>query len=114
MSAKANPELNKQLRDAGSQPVQAIFQLQSADGAQTQLTDADTKQLSNDLLARVAAKVGLAPIRSNLLCNLRTLVVEAKPEFLKCLLQEPEIAAGKANQTKESAYIPPKGKRPVD
>ena len=114
MKAKAQPELLAQLRDAGTRPVQAIFHLQSPKGPGAPLTDAETERISNELLKRVAAKVGEPARRSNLLRSLRTLIVEASPEFVQSMLQQPEVASATANRTEESAYIPPKGKRPVD
>jgi hypothetical protein len=114
MNAKAQPELLAQLRDAGTSPVQAIFQLQSQKEPAVPLTDAETERISTELLERVAAKVGEPARRSNLLRSLRTLIVEASPEFVRSMLQQPEIASAMANRTKESAYIPPKRKRPVD
>ena len=114
MKAKAQPELLAQLRDAGTRPVQAIFHLQSLKEPDAPLTDAETERISNELLKRVAAKVGEPARRSNLLRSLRTLIVEASPEFVQSMLQQPEVASATANRTEESAYIPPKGKRPVD
>jgi hypothetical protein len=114
MNAKVNPELAAQLRDAGAGPVQAIFQLRSPKEREAPLTDVETERLSKELLERVAAKVGEPARRSNLLRNLRALIVEASPEFVRSMLQQPEVASATPNRTEESAYIPPKGKRPVD
>jgi hypothetical protein len=113
MNTKANSELIAQLRKGGTEPVQAIFHLQSPKDPGAQLTDAETKRISSQVLQRVAAQLGEPAIRSNLLSSLRTLIVEATPEFLRSMLQQPEIASASANQTKESPLIPPKGKRPV-
>jgi hypothetical protein len=114
MNAKVNPELIAQLHHAGRKPVQAIFQLQSAKEPEAPLTDAEIQRISNEVLERVAAKVGEPAKRSNLLRNLRTLIVEASPEFVRSMLQQPEIASATANKTEESPFIPPRGKRPVE
>jgi hypothetical protein len=111
--AKVSPELMKQLRNAGTEPVQAIFHLRSAKGSDEPLTDSETQRISEDLLKRVAAEIGESAIRSNLLRSLRTLIVEAKPAFVHSLLQQPEIASASVNKTAESPLIPPKRKRPV-
>jgi hypothetical protein len=112
--AKVSPELMEQLHNAGSEPVQAILHLQSAKEADASLTDAETQRISDNLLKRVAAEIGESAIRSNLLRSLRTLIVEAKPAFVKSLLQQPEIASASVNRTAESPLIRPKRKRPVE
>jgi hypothetical protein len=114
MYAKASPELTEQLHRADQEPVQAIFHLQAPEGPDAPLTDAETERIAHTLLERVAAKVGSQPMRSNLLRNLRTLIVEAHRDFVQSMLQEPEVASASASRTMESPLIKPVRKRPVE
>jgi hypothetical protein len=113
IAAKVHPGLLEQLDRAGAEPVQAIFQLRTSDDADAKLAPDAAANLADQLLARVAAKVGHPARRANVLRNLATMIVEADPEFLRSLIGQPEIASASANKTAESPFMPPKGKPPV-
>src|SRR5437016_5615375 len=113
MAAKVHPELLEQMARAGSAPVQAIVHLRSPDDPETIPSQEDTVKLAAEVLNRVAAQVGHRAARVNVLRNLATVVLEAGGDFVHSLLQQPEVVSALPNQTAESPFIPPKGKRPL-
>lgn len=113
MAAKIHPELIDVLKHSVNGAVQAIVQLQSPGEASIALSPEETSRVADAVLERVAAEVGRPALRANVLRNLATLVVEADPVFLKTLISQPEVVSALPNQTKESMFIPPRGKRPV-
>jgi hypothetical protein len=112
MAAKVNPELLDQLERAGTSPVQAIVHLRSAHEPHVIPSPEDAARLADEVLRRVATDVGHPPARANVLRHLATLVVEADAEFLRSLIQQPEVVSVLPNQTAESPFIPPRAKRP--
>jgi hypothetical protein len=113
IAPKVHPELLDQLNRAGSGLVQAVLQMQSPGNPSAKLSPEDAAALADQVLTRVAGHLGRKPARHNLLRNLATLIVEADPEFLNSLIQQPEIRSALPNKTADSPFIPPKGKRPV-
>jgi hypothetical protein len=113
VAAKIDPELLEILDQPGKSGVQAVLQLKSAGKSKALLSPDEAKSIADALLDRVASEVGSRPSRFNVLRNIATMVIEAEPEFLRSLIAQPEVAAASPNQTKESAFIPPRGKRPV-
>ena len=73
----------------------------------------ESAKLADTVLKRVAEQVGHAATRSNVLRNLATVVVEADSDFVRSLIDQPEVISAIPNETVESPYIPPKRKRPV-
>ena len=113
MAANVHPELIEQLANAGESPVQAVLQLRAAHDQQQIPSPEESAKLADDVLRRVQNEVGRPPIRTNLLRNISSLIVEADPEFLGSLLKQPEVVYAQPNQRRESLFIPPKGKRPA-
>jgi len=113
MAAKVHPELLQQIAQAGSAPVQAIVHLRSPQNPEAIPSQEDSVKLADEVLNRVAAQVGHRAARVNVLRNLATVVLEADSTFVHSLLQQPEVIAALPNQTAESPFIPPKGKRPL-
>jgi len=111
--AKIHPELVEQLDGAGSEPVQAVFRLQSPDDPDAKLSPKETAKLAEAVLSRAAAHFGHPVARANVLRNLATLIVEADAKLLRWLTCQKEIASAGPNKTAESPFIPPQGKRPV-
>ena len=66
--------------------------------------------MSRDLLERVSRKTGVDPDRVNVLRDLGSLVVSAKPQFLKELIDQPEIEAAVANRRSEPVVDLPPGR----
>ena len=112
MSDKIHPELQRQLEQAGRAPVQAILQLRAAGHPDVIPSPDDAAKLADTLLHRVAADIGHPATRHNLFRNLAHMVVEADPAFLRALIHQPEVISAIPNQTAESPFILPKGKRP--
>jgi hypothetical protein len=113
ITANVSHELIEQLDRAGSQPVQAIFQMQSPGEPGKKLSAHDAVTLAEQAVGRVAGRLGREPLRRNLLRNVGVLILEADPEFIRALIEQPEIRSASPNKTAESPLIPPKGKRPV-
>jgi hypothetical protein len=88
-----------------------VFQLQAIGGER--LSSDDAAALAERVLERVTEHLGRTPARHNVLRNLGILIVEADAEFLRALIEQPEIQFASPNRTAESPFIPPKGKRPV-
>jgi hypothetical protein len=112
--ATIHPELLEQLEAAGSQPVQAVFRLQSPENPDEKLAPDETSTLAEAVLDRAAAHFGRSVARANVLSNVGVLVVEADPTLLRWLLEQDEIASASPNKTAESPFIPPIKKRPVE
>jgi hypothetical protein len=104
----ANPELERQLRDAepGNKPVQAIVVLRPDSEGKTAL-------VVKDVLDRVERRTGEKTRALNVFPNLRSFVVEAPPQFLRELLEQSEIQSAMPNRPPGSAFIPPVRKRRV-
>ena len=98
MAARMDPALSAQLDAAAAddQPVQAVIALRRdagpAAGAQ------DVGAIAEDLLARVARETGCAPVDHNVFRNLGSFVVVAPPQFVRALLEQPEVEAAMANR----------------
>lgn len=112
MSAKIHPLLLDQL-DGGSSLVQAIVQLRYTDEKEGAVLPEAMDQLAAELLARVAREVGHSAVRSNVLRNVATVIIEAAPDFIRSLISQPEIASALPNQTADSVAIPPVKRRPA-
>src|SRR5262249_52489482 len=104
MAAQVHPELLEQMARAGRAPVQAIVHLPSADRPEAIPSADDCTKLAKDVLDRVAGQVGHRAGRVNVLRNLATVVLEADPDFVRSLLQQPEVVAAIPNQTAESPF----------
>ena len=113
MAANVHPELLQQINGAGNRLVQGVFHLHSPDQLGNVIAPDETAKLAATVLGRVADEVGRKAARCNVLRNLGTMIVEADPEFLRSLIQQPEIMSAASNQMSESPLIPPHGKRPA-
>jgi hypothetical protein len=109
---KVDPTLRKRLSSSESEdaPIQAVLSLRSNDSA---VSPQDTDRLAREVLDRVAQQVGAGPDDFNIFPNLSSLVVSAKPAFLRELLQQPEVRSALANQQPDDALIRPRSKRKV-
>jgi len=112
MAVKIHPELLGQMERAGRSPVQAVVQLRAAHQPEVIPSPEDAVRLADIVLDRVAADVGHKAMRTNVLRNLATVIVEADPDYLRALIAQPEVISAIPNNTAESPFIPPKGKRP--
>jgi hypothetical protein len=108
-----HPELAAQLNEGGSRLVQAVVQLRNAKLGKKVPSPQDSAKLAKDVLNRVTDAVGHPAVRTNILKNVATLIVEADSDFVRKLLQQPEVVSALPSNTSESMVIPPHGKRPV-
>jgi hypothetical protein len=108
-----HPELLEQLAKAGTGLVQAIVQLRPPRDLKRAPTPDGSQELADRVLNRVGKSVGHPAVRTNVLRNVSTVVVEADPEFVRALIQQPEVVSALPNVTSQSMLIPPKRKRPV-
>lgn len=97
--AKIHPELLKQLDEAGSHLVQAVFRLRSPDKPDEMLSPDEAADMAEAVLGRVQSHFGRSVSRANVLRNLGTLVVEADAPLLQWLLAQNEIESAVPNTT---------------
>lgn len=107
MPTKVHSELLRQLAQSDDRPVQAVVHLCLPDKPQQIPSPDDTARLADTVLQRVQQRIGHPAIRSNVLRNLATLVVEADPAFLRSLVEQPEVFSALPNEMAESPFIPP-------
>lgn len=112
MSAKVHPELLQQL-DQPDRLVQAVLQLQMQQDAEAMASPEDVEKLARDVLQRASVEAGHSAGRTNILRNLGTIIVEATPDFVRSLINQPEVVTARPNQMTEEVFIPPKGRRPA-
>jgi DNA polymerase II small subunit/DNA polymerase delta subunit B len=113
MTSKVHPELADQLARAGTSLLQAVVQLRATYDPDAIPSPDEVTKLANMVLERVATTVGHSASRTNVLRNVASLIVEADPKFMRALIQQPEVVSALPNQTTESPFIAPKGKRPA-
>jgi hypothetical protein len=110
MVAKVHPELLEQMAQAGNRPIQAVVHLRPAANHAAIPSPEESASLAQQVLERTAAQVGYPARKSNVLRNLACLIVEADPQFVQALLQQPEVVSALPNQTTENPFIPPVAK----
>lgn len=102
-----NADLKKLLANAGSSPVRAACQLSNPGDSASEKTR--FSELAAEVLSRVTRKVGRPPVRTNILSNINSLLIEADASYLKELITQPEIVMAVPANTPEDVLI-----RPVD
>lgn len=113
MTDKVSPELRAQLDSSRKEPLQAVLQLRFPDQPTTAPSPEQFCEMANAVLERVKSTVGHPAARTHILRNIASLIVEADPEFLEALIQQPEVISALPNRTAESLLIPPHGKSPA-
>jgi hypothetical protein len=111
-ATRVDPELLRQL-DATApsrEPVQAVFRLRVAGPAAP--PPERIEAVTRELLARVAAKVGVRAQEVNVFRQLGAFVVVADASYIRQLLSEPEVASAAANVQPTGAFIPPRPRKP--
>jgi hypothetical protein len=101
--AKVDPELRRQLKVAEQhgEPVEAVLMLNSENGAPPSAER--VSELTREILERAARESGLRPEDVNVFRHLASFVVRAKPEFVRMLVEQPEIASVVANHPSEAS-----------
>jgi hypothetical protein len=103
--AEVDPELRRQLDEGAAAarpaPVEAVLRLRSPvrRSARAPAPD-DTREITEKLLARVAAEVGVraSDYEFNVFPNLGYFVLSAPPVFVERVLRQPEVVSASANR----------------
>ncbi len=111
---KIDPELLKQINSVADsqEPVEAYVMLRPDDPAQVSASANRAEELTRQVLQRVEERVGSGANQVNVFRNLGVFAVSAKPDFLRELLKQPELASAHGSSATE-AYIPPRDVEPV-
>jgi hypothetical protein len=111
--ATVDPELERQLIDAPEgHSVEAVFRLKPPDSVTTAAAPEETERLAHELLKRAKESSGQTEDGMNVFRYLGSFAVAARPEFLRTLMSQPEVATVVANRKSGSVgVIPPAGKR---
>lgn len=113
MSARIHPQLRNEIDQPGDRPLNAVIQLRPRGSPDEIPSPQEAGQLADAVLNRVQSLTGLSPIRTNMMNNLASVMVEAQPAFLRSLVDQPEVIAATPADTGQSPFIPPKNKRPA-
>lgn len=103
---KVDPELRRQLTEAAASapgPVEAVLRLRSTLRSTRTPAPEATRDLAQQLVARVAKELGAAAgeYDLNVFPNLGYCVVSAPPGFVERVLVQPEVASASANRRRE-------------
>ena len=114
-STKTDPELFRQLNETatGDESIEAVIRLRPLMRSQAAPSPEETTELTQKILDRVKQKCGKSETRYNVFKNLGSFVVSAPPDFVRELIEQPEVAAAVANRQPGSAVIAPLKKRRV-
>lgn len=103
---KIDPDLLAQLETAAGAAatgvIQAVVQLRPGKGNDVAPQPDQTERIVGSLLARVARQVGLDPADFNVFPNLGSFVISAPGDYLRALLDQPEVASALANRPGET------------
>jgi len=98
MSERVHHDLLKQLDGPEDRPIQAIVQLRSPRAVDVVPSPEEAGTLAAEVLGRVQARVGRSALRTNVLRNLSSVIVEASPAFVRSLLEQPEVVSAVPNR----------------
>src|SRR5262249_48832671 len=114
-SRNIDPELLRQLNAvaADNEPVEAVVRLNPDNPAEIVPSPERTEELARKVLQRVAKRVGNPVMKHNVFSNLGSFVVSAPTQFVRELIEQPEVAAAVANRQAGEALIPPINKKPL-
>lgn len=98
-SIKVDERLTAQLESAAADDdIQAVFTLKAENPNEPVPSPERTEEMANVLLKRVAEQAGVDPDKVNIFKYMGSFVVSAKPNFIKAVLKEPEVASAMANK----------------
>jgi hypothetical protein len=109
---KVDPELLRQLDEAGDEPVGAVFHLRP-DPHQRALAPPEAETRARGLLRRVEQESGVTPQRVQVFRSLGSFAVSAAAPFVRKLLDQEEILSATANRQPEDLLIKPVSSKPV-
>src|SRR4051812_45151203 len=112
MKSKLYSDLVKQIENATG-PVQAVVQIRHADSNHSIPPADEVGPLVKTVFDRVEKICGQAAMRTNILQNVASAIVEANPCFLRVLIAQPEVISAIPNEISQSLVIPPIDKRPA-
>src|SRR5579871_3440652 len=107
--ALIDPQLRSQIAkaDAAHPTVAATFTLRNS--ARGLRSPQETQRVVQRILERCQAQTKVRPKGFNVFENLQSFAVDAAPDFVQALLNEPEIESATANEQSDDLLI-----RPVD
>lgn len=104
---RIDPELMRQVEDAESATaaadqaqVQAVVFLDPVFEHPEDHEPEDVEQLVSRVIHRVQQASGQEPHDVNIFRNLGSFIVQAPPQFLRCLIEQPEIRSARANRSR--------------
>jgi hypothetical protein len=113
---RIDPDLLAQLDAAAtagaSSLVQAVVHLQPEAAGEIVPRPERTEAIVRSLLARVTKKLGLDPADFNVFPNLGSFVISASQEYLRELLDQPEVGSALANRPRDAKPTPPSHRPP--
>jgi hypothetical protein len=114
--AKIDPELSRQLDQAAltNSPVQAVIKVSPEESSQLVASPEHTAELANQVVGRISSKLGIQAERMTLFRNLGSFSISAAPQFVRELIDQPEVAGAIASRQPSSSYIAPINARPVE
>jgi hypothetical protein len=100
---KIDPELTRQLQrvQAADEPIEAVFQLGSEDGAV--LPPDRVEELAKQLVDRAERESGAKVDDVNVFRHLASFVVRGSPDVVRSLVEQPEVSAAVANRQPASS-----------
>ena len=102
-----DPQLLRQLKGARNQrSVGAVFTLRGDERGAT-LSPKETKAVVKRMLDRIGRQTKSKPKDVNVFSNIQSFALEAPVEFVKTLLEQPEIDSAVANLQSEDMLINP-------
>lgn len=98
-AAKVDPVLKEQLSRLASddETIDAVCALRAPGHGESALAPEEAERLAREVMRRVEKEVGVAPDRVNVFRNLSSLIVSARPSFVRALLKQREIVSAMAN-----------------
>lgn len=103
MSPRIDPELTKQMNEAAAgEPVAAIIRLGPTSAKSLSPSPDETDRIAHELLARAQRRVKSKAPDFNVFKNLGYFVVSAPVDYLRALVDQPEVAHAFPNIRRES------------
>lgn len=93
-----DPELERQIENADGELVEAVVRLKPTSAGEIVPSPEETERLVHRLLGRAEAAVQVEANDFNVFENLGYFVVSAPAEYVRALVQEPEVASAIPNR----------------
>jgi hypothetical protein len=113
---RIDPDLLAQLEAAAAVKapslVEAVIHLQPETAGEIVPRPERTEEIVRSVLARVTRKLRVEPADFNVFPNLGSFVISASGEYLRELLDQPEVKSALANRPRDARPIPPSRRPP--